>query len=194
MGIDPEFLRCLESQSHLFWVGTRRDFKIVFQSSLVPVINKVNSRVNVLIPHARKLRNIAMPFGGIVSDEVIALAGKLFVTRSGRVLIGSVQRHTNDGSFPCGIAHRQHGAISRQKQSMAGPMRQKLHLRRGLALVRLENQRQTHKRSLRRYCSHMVCGRSQERGKGTAYSGVGESRIKAHPNSHDSKGQQQHKR
>jgi len=192
--VESGLLRCLESQSHPSRVSTRRDFKIVFQSPLVPVINKVNSWVNVLIAHPRKLRNIAMPFGGIVSDEVIALAGKLFVTRSGRVLIGSVQRHTNDGSFPCGIAHRQHGAISRQKQSMAGPMRQKLHLRRGLALVRLENQRQTHKRSLRLYRSHTVRGGSQEREKGTAYWGVGESGIRDQPNSHDSEGQQQHKR
>src|SRR5207244_12368381 len=107
-------------------------------------------------------------------DKVIDLAWNEFVAGSCRVLFGAVQSHTNDLRSATRMAHRQHGVISRQKQSMAGPMRQKLHLRRGLALVRLENQRQTHKRSLRRYCSHMVCGRSQERGKGTAYRGVGE--------------------
>src|SRR2546429_4953028 len=76
LGIESGLLRCLESQSHPSRVSTRRNFKIVFQTSLVSVINKVNSWVNVLIPHPRKLRNIAMPFGGIISDEVIALAGK----------------------------------------------------------------------------------------------------------------------
>src|SRR5439155_6583687 len=106
LGIEPELLRCLESQSHPSRVSTRRNFKIVFQTSLVSVINKVNSWVNVLIPHPRKLRNIAMPFGGIISDEVIALAGKSFVTGSCRVLIGSVQNHTNDLRSATRTAHR----------------------------------------------------------------------------------------
>src|SRR2546427_12165242 len=76
LGIESGLPRCLESQSHPSRVSTRRNFEVIFQASLVPVINKVNSRVNVLIPHARKLRNIAMPLSRIISDKVIDLAWK----------------------------------------------------------------------------------------------------------------------
>src|SRR5437870_13695095 len=66
LGIESGLLRCLESQSHPSRVSTRRNFKIVFHTSLVSVIYKVNSWVSVLIPHPRKLRNIAMPLHRII--------------------------------------------------------------------------------------------------------------------------------
>ena len=55
-------------------IGAGGDLEVVFQLSLVAVVDQIDARINALIAHSRKLRNVAMPFCRIVADEIVALA------------------------------------------------------------------------------------------------------------------------
>src|SRR6266704_2401030 len=55
-------------------VGGRRDAEIVFELSLITVVNEVDAGINRLILDAGRLRNVAVPLGGIVANEIAALA------------------------------------------------------------------------------------------------------------------------
>src|SRR6185369_13604283 len=69
--INREF-RPLELQLHGVDVCSWRDFEVVFQFSLVAVIDKINPRIDVSIPNACKLRDVKVPVLGIIADDVIA--------------------------------------------------------------------------------------------------------------------------
>src|ERR1700674_710749 len=62
-----------EAQRNLARLSARRNPEIVFELSLIAVVNQVNARVNRFILHAAKLRNVMTPFGRIVPNEVVAL-------------------------------------------------------------------------------------------------------------------------
>ena len=72
--IQGDLLRTAEFHRNLLRVRSRRYFKVVFQPSLVAVIRQINSRIDLLVAHACKLRHIAMPFRRIFPDKVVALA------------------------------------------------------------------------------------------------------------------------
>ena len=55
--------RALEAQSNLVRIGARRDAEVVFQLSLVAVVNQIDARINRLILHLGKLRNVVTPLG-----------------------------------------------------------------------------------------------------------------------------------
>ena len=63
-----------EAQRNLVWVGAGSDAEVVFELSLIAVINQVDTGINRLILDAGKLRNVTMPLGRIVANEVAALA------------------------------------------------------------------------------------------------------------------------
>jgi hypothetical protein len=76
--INRESFRPLELQLHGVDVCSWRDFEVVFQFSLVAVIDKINPRIDVSIPNTRKLRDVKVPVLGIIADDVIA-PGRKFV-------------------------------------------------------------------------------------------------------------------
>ena len=73
---DCDFMRAPELQPDSMGIGSGSNFKIVFQLSLIAVVNQINPGVNLLVAHARVLRHIAVPACRIASDEIIAFAGK----------------------------------------------------------------------------------------------------------------------
>src|SRR3954452_3299023 len=70
--INREWFRPLELQLHGLHVCSWRDFEVVFQFSLIAVIDKIDPRIDVSIPNACKLRDVKVPVLGIIADEVIA--------------------------------------------------------------------------------------------------------------------------
>ena len=114
--------------------------------SLAAVVNQVDSGINLRVLDPRVLRNVLPPPGGIIADEVVAFAGKLFGARDGGVLIRTRQRHANHGSLPrLGLAghwclQRQHGFLLGQEKSITAAAGDESHFGVGLSLVRFEHQ------------------------------------------------------
>ena len=116
---------------------------------VVAVVNEVDSRVDALVFDAAKLRNIAMPLGGIVADEIAALARERLRGLDAGGGTGSFEMHADQagggglilGGGPLEI---EHGLIGGEKQAVAHTTSQVFDLGVGLALVRLEVERQRH--------------------------------------------------
>ena len=94
-------LSSLKTQSDLPRVGARSHFEVVLQMSLPAVIHQVNSGINAAIAHPRKLRNVAMPLGRIISNKVIARPRKRFDAADLRIYVRAVKPHTNCRGFHC---------------------------------------------------------------------------------------------
>src|SRR5262249_39832236 len=71
--VDPNPISALELQRNTARIRARRDLKVVFQLPLAPVVNQINTGINLAITHASELRHSPMPVGWIFSDQVIAL-------------------------------------------------------------------------------------------------------------------------
>src|ERR1700693_3126142 len=87
-----------EAQRNPARLSARRNPEVVFELSLIDVIYQVDARVNCLILHAAKLRNVMTPLGRIVPNEVIALPGQRRSARNARRRVRSVEPHPNHGS------------------------------------------------------------------------------------------------
>ncbi len=86
----------LKGQCDLVGVGARSDAKVVFELSLAAVVGQIDSGVDGLVIHTRILRDATMPLGGIIADEIVALAGKKFGAGDAGGGIGSVEAHADD--------------------------------------------------------------------------------------------------
>src|SRR6202521_5556833 len=84
-----------EAQRNLARLSARRNPEIVFELSLIAVINEIDAGINCLILHAGKLRYVMMPFGRIVPNEVIALPQQRRSARNARQRVRSVEPHPN---------------------------------------------------------------------------------------------------
>src|SRR5208282_5249282 len=123
-----------------------RDLEVIFEVSLIAVVHQVNAGVYVAVAHARELRNVAMPLGGIVADEVIAFAGKLDVTRRFHGGSGSDQLHAHHRTcriFRIGgrMLESEHSLVRGEIKSVTAATCQESHARVGLSAVRLKDQR-----------------------------------------------------
>lgn len=65
-------------------VSARSNYKIVFELTLVAVIDQVNSGIDVLVPYLGVRRNIGAPFLGIIADKVVDLARQFTQTHHRR--------------------------------------------------------------------------------------------------------------
>src|SRR6266481_8473013 len=85
-----------EAERDLVRVGGWRNAEVVFELSLIAVVNEVDAGVNRLILHAGELRNVAVPLGGIVANEIAALARQKRSARNAGRRVCSVKVHPND--------------------------------------------------------------------------------------------------
>jgi hypothetical protein len=60
---------------------------------LISVEDEVDSRIDILVTHAGKLRNVTPPLGGIVAEKVVALAGEWVGARDARLRIRAGELH-----------------------------------------------------------------------------------------------------
>ena len=111
----------LEPQRDLPGITAGRNFEVIFQLPLIAVVHEVHAGVHVAVPHPRELRNVTVPFCGIVPDEVIASSGKLNIADRLRAGICSYQLHAHRGSlsdrmpsFGCRVLQNQDGFLRRE--------------------------------------------------------------------------------
>ena len=74
----------LEAQCDLVGFCAGRDPEVVFELPLIAVILQVDARIDALIFDAGELGNAAAPLGGIIADEIVALAGEWLGTVDAR--------------------------------------------------------------------------------------------------------------
>ncbi len=85
----------VKSSAIWFGVGARRYAEVVFELSLVAVVNQIDAGINASVLDSPKLGNIAAPFGGIIADEIVALAGKRLGTGNASRAAGPIKPHPN---------------------------------------------------------------------------------------------------
>src|SRR5207302_4626214 len=131
-------------------VTPRRHHKVVFQLSLVAVIDQVNARVNLPIADLGIGGNVAPPLRRIVAEEVVALAGQFFDpgdlpcrprpnrlhTENGilRLWILSSQERVEFAAGAGGSTERQHRLVGGQIHRVSAAPRKKLRAPTGLTL------------------------------------------------------------
>ena len=90
---------CAEAPSKLsvIWFGSApgRDAEVVFELSLIAVVNQVDTRINRLILDAGKLGNGMTPLGRIVSNKIVALTRQKRSARDPWRRVRSLQPHAN---------------------------------------------------------------------------------------------------
>src|SRR4029077_3455087 len=97
---------------------------------MVPVESQVDSGVDVLILHTRKLGDIAMPSRSIVADKIIAFAGKYLRSAYSSVLVDANQFHAYKFRAACDrrlTAQTHRCAIRGQNQAISAAVRKEFH-------------------------------------------------------------------
>ena len=82
---------------NIFRIGTRRDPEVVLQLSLIPVVDEIDTRINLRVAHAAELGHIAPPLSRIVSDQIIAFSGERIRTHQLSVRASTRQFHPQHG-------------------------------------------------------------------------------------------------
>src|ERR1035441_10539501 len=111
--------RSFEAQRDLVGIGAGSDAEVVFKLTLIAVVHEGDARIDALVFDAPKLRNAAPPLGGIIADEIIALAGKRLGTVNARRGVGPVEPHSDDAasrrlSLNGGGLEGEHRLVSRE--------------------------------------------------------------------------------
>src|SRR6266849_4657239 len=86
----------LEAECDLVRVGGRRHAEIVFELSLIAVVNQVDAGIDAFVLDAAKVRNIVAPFRRNIADEIVALARECFGAGHGGGGISSIEMHADD--------------------------------------------------------------------------------------------------
>src|SRR6266852_2475078 len=71
--------------------------KVVFELTLVAVIDQVNSGIDVLVPHLGVRGNIRSPLLGIIADEVVGNAGQFTLAHHRRFSVRAHKTHAHCG-------------------------------------------------------------------------------------------------
>src|SRR3984957_16065016 len=157
-------LSTVKLEFRLSRIGVRRDLKVVLELPLISVENQIDSRINIFIAHASKLRHATPPLCGIVAHEVVALARKRIGSGDDRVGIRTDELHlqrvdlgctlTLTGLFGVAVRQAQNGAFRAEKEIVARSPGHEFRARIGrieirLALIGLEHQRQSGKKRTR---------------------------------------------
>ena len=74
--INSDFCRALKSELDRSRVGARANNKVIFQLTLIAVVNQVHARVDTVIFHLGVNRNACPPLLAVFAKEVVALAGQ----------------------------------------------------------------------------------------------------------------------
>ena len=135
----------------------RGEHEVVFESASRFMIDEVNAGIGVSISDTGIMRDMRVPVGGIVADEVMALPGQLLKADHRRSRVRADQSHTQHGSptptLPlrgggegggaesCRLFEDQHRFAGGQEQNVPSTSRQEPHGGIGLASVGFEAQR-----------------------------------------------------
>ena len=132
-------------------VRSRGDHEVVLELLLVAVVDHVDAGVEVLRDSTWAYVGMSVcHWRGVVAAEVIALAGQLAEPHDFRVRVGAGEGHGQHGRWPAAVApaagagllQAEHRLRGRQEQGEVAAVGQEAHLAVGLALVRLEAQRE----------------------------------------------------
>src|ERR1700693_5556952 len=88
----------VKAQRDLIRVGAGRYLEVIFEPSLITVVNEIDAGIHRLILHAGELRNVAMPLGWIIANKIVALAGQWRGARNSGGRVRSLKMHTNYGT------------------------------------------------------------------------------------------------
>ncbi len=145
-------LRAVELNLDAARVCSRCDVEIVFELSLVAVIDEVDARVDAGVMHLAIHGDARAPVGRVVADEVVQTARHLFAPLDLRLGARARQTHPQDAVallpltvrtlLPAAATQRQHGLVRREEHDVAVAAREEPHARVGLPAVGLELERQ----------------------------------------------------
>ena len=87
----------LKAESDFGGIGAGRHAEVVFELAVVAVavVHEVDAGVDIAIFDSAKLRNILVPFGGVIADEVVALPGETVSALDVGSGVGAVEAHPN---------------------------------------------------------------------------------------------------
>jgi hypothetical protein len=69
---DDDSIRAVNRQPNDGWIRSRTHDEVVFQLSLISVVNQVHTRIHGLVAYFRKLPDVGVPSRGIASSKVVA--------------------------------------------------------------------------------------------------------------------------
>ena len=98
LAVEIKPIRSGKGQGNGGGVGMRGEHKVVFESASRFMIDEVNAGVEASVSDAGIMRDMCLPFGGIVADEVMALARQLLQALYDRAGFGVHKPHTQHGS------------------------------------------------------------------------------------------------
>ncbi len=76
-GVDLQLVRAPEAEHDLVRVRAGRDDEVVLELTLVPVVDEVDTRIDVAVLDLWIGGHVGAPLRAILADEVIRLAGEL---------------------------------------------------------------------------------------------------------------------
>jgi hypothetical protein len=88
-----DLVRALELQRDGAGVRARRDAEVVFELSLVAVIDNVHALVDLRVAHARVGLDVRAPLRRVVADEVVCPALKLARPFGARAVVRAHEPH-----------------------------------------------------------------------------------------------------
>src|SRR2546425_12635684 len=95
--IDPQRACALDLQFDGLWVSAGSDDEVMFQLTLVAVIDQVNAGIDILVSHLAIGGDISMPFLRIAADEVVVFARQLLKPQDPWCGIGADELHAQYG-------------------------------------------------------------------------------------------------
>jgi hypothetical protein len=94
---DADLLRAAEGEADGVGVCAGRDVEVVFEPPLVAVVDEFDARIDLLITHAREVRDVRPPLRRVGADEVVAPARQLAFRPDARRLVRPHERHPQHG-------------------------------------------------------------------------------------------------
>ena len=91
--ISTQALDALEYESDLVRIGMGCNLKVILKLALVPVVNEVNAGIDFCRHYPTVIRNAGVPLGGVISQEVIALAQQFIASRQVRCWVSARKAH-----------------------------------------------------------------------------------------------------
>src|SRR5438552_11092486 len=99
-GVDFHSLGALEGKFDGLAVRAGRHDEIVFQLSLISVVDQIDAGIHVVVSDLGIGADVGPPLLGVASNEVVDLSGKLVFSGQLGLVVGSGQLHAQDGGSP----------------------------------------------------------------------------------------------
>jgi len=69
--VDSHSLGAVECEPDLFWISARRYNPVVFQASVVSVVDKIDSGIETTVAGSRIVRNGTVPLARVAANEIV---------------------------------------------------------------------------------------------------------------------------